>query len=309
MRRHDRTLAAFPAGEPPWLLPAAMIVLYLVWGSTYLATRAAVLSLPPYLMAGVRFLIAGGLLFGFLRLRGQPAPGLAGWQAALISGGLLFVGGFGSLALALQSVSSSFAALGYASLPVWAALLGALFGRPPSGREWAGVGLGLAGVGLLGLEGNLQASLGGGALVLVSAASWALGSLWAGRLPLPTGAMAPAAQMLVGGALLCVLGLAAGERIRPPLDPAALWAVAYLVVFGSLIGFSAFTFVISRARPALAMSYAFVNPVVAVVLGVILAGETVGPAGLAALVVVLSGVGLLAFARRKPAQDEAAADR
>lgn len=309
MTRGAVTPAAIPAGEPRWLLPAAMIVLYLVWGSTYLATRAAVLSLPPYLMAGVRFLIAGSLLFAFLRLRGQPAPDLAGWRAALVSGGLLFVGGFGSLALALQSVSSSFAALGYASLPVWAALLGALFGRRPSGREWAGVGLGLAGVGLLGLEGNLQASLGGGALVLVSAASWALGSLWAGRLPLPPGAMAPAAQMLVGGALLCILGLAAGERIRPPLDPAALWAVAYLIVFGSLLGFGAFTYAITHARPALAMSYAFVNPLVAVALGVGLAGETVGPAGLAALVVVLSGVGLLAFARRVPPAVEVEGDR
>lgn len=304
----EATPALVPAGEPRWLLPAAMVVLYLVWGSTYLATRSAVLSLPPYLMAGVRFLIAGGLLFAFLRLRGQPAPDAAGWRAAALSGALLFVGGFGSLALALRSVSSSFAALGYASLPVWAALLGGLFGRPPSGREWAGVGLGLAGVGLLGLEGDPRASLGGGALVLLSAASWALGSLWARRLPLPPGAMAPAAQMLVGGALLGIVGLAAGERIRPPLEPGALWAVAYLVVFGSLLGFGAFTYAMSRARPALAMSYAFVNPLVAVALGVGLAGETVGLAGLAALVVVLSGVGLLAFARRVP-PEEAARDR
>lgn len=287
-----------PAREPGWLLPAAMLVLYLVWGSTYLATRSAVLALPPYLMGAVRFLVAGGLLFGFLRASGRAGPDARGWRASFLTAALLFVGGYGTLALALTQVSSSFAALGAASLPVWTALLGSLFGRPPSGREWAGVALGLAGVGLLGLEGGLRASLLGATLVLASSVSWALGSLVGARLPLPAGPMAPAAQMLAGGAMLGLVALALGERPRLPVDAGSLWAVAYLILFGSLLGFGAFSYAMARARPTMVTSYALVNPLVAVLLGVGLAGERVGPAGLAALLVVLSGVALIGFSRR-----------
>lgn len=188
----------------PLLLIGAFLALYLVWGSTYLFIRIGVESWPPMLMAGVRFLIAGGLLYGFLRWRGVPAPTWPQWRAAGAIGFLLLSCGNGGVTVAEHAgVASGVAALAVATVPLFTLLFGLLFGHRNSKLEWAGIALGLVGIGLLNLGSNLQASPMGAALILFAAASWAFGSVWSKTLPLPQGPMASAAEMLVGGRYCC----------------------------------------------------------------------------------------------------------
>jgi drug/metabolite transporter (DMT)-like permease len=277
----------------------ALLVLYLVWGSTYLGIRVALAGFPPLFMAGARYLLAGGFLYALLRLRGAPRPSAREWVGALVVGTLL-VGGNALVSVSEQWVGSGLAAVVIASMPLWAVLLAGFWGEWPSRREWIGLAVGLAGVGLLQGGGELRASPLGAALLVVSTWSWALGSMWSRRLPLPTGPMASAAEMLGGGAAWLAVGLARGDRLAgvPALRP--LLAFAYLTVFGSLVAFSAYAFLLRRVRPALATSYAYVNPVVAVGLGA-LAGEPVGGRAVGALALILSGVGIVAARRASAA--------
>src|SRR6185503_7522801 len=170
-------------------------------------------TIPPFLMGGARFLTAGSLLFGFLRLRGAPSPSATEWGAAAKVGVLLLVAGNGFIALAEQSVSSSVAAMVVATMPLWMALLSSLTGQKPSRLEWVGLLLGFVGVALLQASGQLDAEplmvLG----LLLAPLSWAIGSVWSKKLPLPKGAMATAAQMLAGGAAMLAVSFARGERL------------------------------------------------------------------------------------------------
>lgn len=195
-----------------------------------------------------------------------------------------------------KGVSSGLAALGVATVPLWTSLFAGIWGEWPYKREWLGIAVGFAGIICLNLEGGLRASPLGAAALVVSASSWAFGSVWSRRLPLPNGVMAAGAQMLCGGVLLTVVGLGTGERLHglPPVRP--LLAFVYLI-FGAVIGYSAYMYLLSRVRPALATSYAYVNPVIAVMLGALLAGERISVMGLIALVLILLGVGLTAFAK------------
>jgi drug/metabolite transporter (DMT)-like permease len=276
----------------------ALLALYLVWGSTYLGIRVALEGFPPLFMAGTRYVLAGGLLYAFLRLRGAPRPSAREWGGALLVGTLL-VAGNALVSVSEQWVSSGLAAVVIASMPLWAVLLAGLWGEWPSRREWTGLAVGLAGVALLQGGRELRASPLGAALLVVSTWSWALGSMWGRRLPLPRGPMGSAAEMLGGGAAWLAVSLAAGDRLAgvPAVRPLA--AFAYLTVFGSLVAFSAYTWLLRHVRPALATSYAYVNPVVAVGLGA-LAGEPVGARAVGALALILLGVGIVA-ARRAPA--------
>ena len=187
----------------PWLLIGSFLALYLVWGSTYLFIRIGVESWPPMLMAGIRFVVAGSLLYGFLRWRGVPAPTWQQWKAAGLIGVLLLSCGNGGVTLAEHAgVASGVAALAVATVPLFTLLFGLFFGHRNTRLEWAGIALGLVGIGLLNLGSNLQASPFGAALILFAAAAWAFGSVWSKSLPLPQGPMASAAEMLVGGAAL-----------------------------------------------------------------------------------------------------------
>jgi drug/metabolite transporter (DMT)-like permease len=287
---HDRRLA---------LIALALVVLYFVWGSTFLAMRFAIESFPPFLMGAIRFLVAGALLFGWLKIRGVASPTRSQWLGAGIVGTLLLAVGNGGVAYAELTVSSGVAALAIATVPLWTAIFASLWNEKLHAREWTGILIGTTGIVVLNLGSTLQASHVGAAVLLLAAASWAFGSLWGKRLPMPAGAMASAAQMIVGGLVLFIASLVAGESW--PLAPSAksVYAILYLIVFGSFVAYSAYLFLLNNVRPALATSYAFVNPLVAMLLGAWLADEVIGGAEYAALVIILVGVSLVLPLKRR----------
>jgi drug/metabolite transporter (DMT)-like permease len=271
--------------------------LYLIWGSTFLAIRIALDGFPPLLLAGMRFTIAGLLTYGWVRWRGSPAPTRTEWRSSLIVGTLL-VSGNACVVIAEQWVSSGVAAVAIASVPLWVALVAGLFGRWPSRGEWVGLGIGLAGVAVLQTGGDMRANPAGAIVLTVSCASWALGSIYSRRLPMPKGLMASGAQMLAGGVVILALALLHGERIAAVPSARSVLALGWLIAAGSVVAYSAYQFLLSRVRPTLAASYAYVNPVVAVGLGAALAGESVAPRAVGALALILSGVAMLALRRQ-----------
>lgn len=277
----------------------ALLAVYIIWGSTYLAIRFAVAGLPPMLMSGVRFLIAGVGLFIVLRLRGAAMPSLAQWRGAGTLGLFLLVGGNGTVAVAELHVSSSLTAMMIATTPLWAAIFAGIWGRWPSGKEWIGLSVGFAGVILLNVGGGLRANPFSAGLLLLAAASWAFGSIVSSRLELPVGLMASAAEMIVGGALLILAGIGRGESLPAVFPISSLLAMGYLILVGSLVAYSAYNYLLMHARPTLATSYAYVNPLVAVLLGVGLAGEKISVSGVVALAVILAGVVIVVLARER----------
>lgn len=273
-----------------WLVFFSLIALYFIWGGTFLGMRFALESFPPFMMAGLRFLIAGAMLYIVLWLRGASHPSLKQWGASAIVGTLLLAVGNAGVAFAEQWVATGAAALAIATVPLWALVFSALWGDGPHRREWVGIGLGIAGVIVLSLGSSMQASALGAIVLLIAASGWAFGSVWSKRLPMPEGAMSSAAQMLAAGIVLMLISAGFGERMTATITAKALWAMAYLVIFGSLIAYSAYLYLLKTVRPALATSYAFVNPLVAMALGAGLAEEHVGGYELVALVAILSGV-------------------
>jgi len=257
-----------------WIV-LALLAVYLIWGSTYLAIRLAIESTPPLLMAGVRFLLAGGILYLLLRIRGETPPSHSQWIGSGGVGVLLIGGGMGGVAFAEQWVASSVTALCIATTPLWISLFAGLWGRWPMRTEWIGLGLGFVGVICLNVGSSLWANPLGAAILLLSPVCWAFGSAWSHHLPLPSGLMASATEMLIGGGFLTLVGLLLGERISGQPTIQSLLAIAYLVVFGSLIAFTAYGYLLRHLRPALATSYAYVNPIIAVGLGVGFAGERI----------------------------------
>ncbi|MGO9711651.1 MAG: drug/metabolite exporter YedA [Polyangiaceae bacterium] len=274
------------------LVILAFLAVSLIWGSTYLVIRVALEGLPPFAIGAMRFLIAGGLLFGFLRARGERAPTLKEWGSAALTGGLFFVLGNGLVNVAEQRVSSGLASVLVATMPLWATLFERFTGgqtraRPP--REYVGIGLGLAGVVILNLGGEMRATGMGAVCGLVAPMAWALGSIAGKRLPLAQGAMRTASQMLCGGALMAIVSVALGEHSAAP-SAKTIGAVAYLAIFGSLAGFSAYNYLLHQTRTAVATSYAYVNPVIAVGLGVALARERLDAMGAVGAVTILAAV-------------------
>ncbi|WPO99400.1 drug/metabolite exporter YedA [Pseudomonas sp. HR96] len=286
----------------PLLLIGSFLALYFVWGSTYLFIRIGVESWPPLMMAGVRFMIAGALLFGFLLWRGAALPTWAQWRAAGCVGVLLLSCGNGGVTLAEHwGVASGVAALAIATVPLFTLLFSLLRGQSASRLEWAGIALGLVGIALLNLGSNLQASPMGAAVILFAAASWAFGSVWSRSLPLPPGAMASAAEMLVGGAVLLLGSVLSGERMTQMPTASGWLALLYLILFGSILAFSAYMYLLKHVRPAAATSYAYVNPAVAVLLGVLFVDERVGLAECLAMLVIIGAVVLIGLPQwRKP---------
>jgi drug/metabolite transporter (DMT)-like permease len=290
--------AAPPVESPGWRLPAALAAVYFIWGSTYYVMRLVVHGLPPLLSGSLRFLAAGGALLAISRARGAAWPTARQWRLAWPIGALLFVVGNGFVAIALTAIPSSVVTMVVATMPLWAAVIATGFGQRSTAREWLGLLVGFGGVVVLVGE----ASIGGGvvhwAAIIVSPIGWALGSLLTRRLPLPDGTMGTALQMVTGGASLGVVGLALGERIDPAA-PASSWAaLAYLAVLGSLVAFSAYGWLLRNTRPAVATSYAYVNPAIAVLIGVTLGGEPLTTSTAAAGGLILGAVVLVVAAKR-----------
>jgi drug/metabolite transporter (DMT)-like permease len=281
------------------LIILSLLSLYFIWGGTYLAMRIALHGFPPFILAGVRQLTAGIILFLFLRLRKHESPTRKQWVTAIIVGGLLLVVGNGGVVFAEQWVSSGLAALALGAIPLWAALFSGFFGRWPTRIEWFGLGLGFSGLVLLNLENGLHSNPLGAIVLLIAPMSWALGSILSQHLPSPKGLMASASQMLAGGIMLFIVGFATGEHMTSMPGPGPLAAMAYLIIGGSLIAFSAYGYLLRHVRPALATSYAYVNPLVAVGLGVALAGEQITMIGIVAMLTILSGVGLVSLGRER----------
>ena len=290
-----------PAAPRALAVGLALAAVYLVWGSTYLAIRYGLEGYPPFLMGALRFLAAGGVFYAFLRWRGHAAPTRTQWKNAAVLGLFMLLMGNGLVNVAEQTVSSGLAAVAVASMPLWAGLFGMLRGQHPSRGEWLGLVIGFLGVVWLNFDGALRASLVGMVALLVAPISWAWGSVWSRGRDLPAPFMRTAAQMLCGGVAMPVVGLATGERLTsvPPLS--ATLAVAYLAAFGSILAFSAYVWLLHHVRPALATSYAYVNPPIAVLLGALLLHERVGADAIGAMAVILAGVVIITRARTRAA--------
>ena len=294
-----------PARRVPLLLIGAFIALYLIWGSTYLAIRIGVESWPPLLMAGIRFVVAGALMYGYLRWRGAPNPSWQEWKSAAAIGFLLLSCGNGGVTLAEDlGVASGVAALAVATVPLFALLFGLIWGQRTTRLEWAGILLGLVGIALLNLGSNLQASPLGAVLIIFAAAAWSFGSMWSKNLKLPAGPMASAVEMLAGGFALLAGSLLSGERMVAAPTAAGWGALAYLIVFGSIIAFSSYLYLLKNVRPAAATSYAYVNPVVAVLLGIGFAGETIGIEEGLAMLVIIGAVVLIGLPQWRERKEE-----
>lgn len=290
----------------PLAVAVALGTVYLVWGSTYLAIAWAVEDIPPLLMGGARWLLAGGILFAVTRARSRERLTWANWRAAGVVGALLILGGNGSVNVAEQWVPSALAALIIASVPFWIVLLDWLRGAPrPSFLTALGVGIGLAGVALLvGAGGLSSVDARGAALLVLATLSWAYGSLWSRNAPLPQDHLLGASmQMLVGGALMTVLGLGVGER--PPevasVSARAWGAFAFLVVFGSIVAYSAYVWLLQVAPATKVSTYAFVNPLVAVILGYTLNAEPITTGTIVAGALILAAVAVLLWQRARVA--------
>ncbi len=274
----------------------ALLSVYLIWGSTYLAMRMAIAGMSPLFMAAVRYVIAGGLIYAFLLWRGHAQPTPRQWRNAGLVGIFLLLGGNGSVGLAMErGVNSALSATVVAITPLCAAIFARFWGHKPSPREWAGLGLGLLGMLLLKQGQGLEGSLPGFLLLLLAAVSWSFGSMWGKHQEQPSIWMASAVQMLVGGAVLGLVSLARGEPWTLPASRESAWALVYLILIGAIVGFSSYVYLLASVRPALATSYAYVNPLVAVAIGVGLGGEVVDRSELIGLAVILSGVVLVCW--------------
>ena len=297
-------MSLFAAASPSSLRRDGFLILcllatWLIWGSTYLAIKFALVSFPPFFQMGARFLAAGALLMGWVAWRGGPWPTLKEWGHALIVGTLMLGGGMGGTAVAEQSVSSGLVVAFLAATPMVIALLNRLWGVVPTWREVLGIAVGMLGVLLLVRGSGFSAAPQGLLAIATASASWSLGSVLSQRrFPLAPGASGFASEMLCGGVVLLGLSLASGERFVWPPEPLALWAWLYLIVFGSLVAFNAYMILLARAPASLAASYAYVNPVIALLLGVTLGGEVITAGEWGAAGVVLCGVLLLLWRRR-----------
>lgn len=288
---------------------AAFAAVYIVWGSTYLAIRYAIETMPPFFMGGGRFLVSGALLFAWALSRGAPRPTRAQWRDASIAGVLMLCFGNGAVAWAEQRVTSGLAALLVAVVPLWMVLIDWVRpgGTRPRPIVFAGVIVGFLGLVVLIDPGSLA---NGGpvdltaAIVLVAASlAWACGSVFNRYGDHPqSAAMATGTQMLGGGLGLMLIGLVLGEgsRLDVPNISAASWiGWIYLVTFGSLVGFTAYIYLLQAVSPAKASTYAYVNPLVAVFLGWAIASEPVTGRTLAAAAVILGGVAMITLVDKK----------
>ncbi|MGN6104009.1 MAG: drug/metabolite exporter YedA, partial [Kofleriaceae bacterium] len=296
------TGAARPTVDPRLVL--SLIAVYVIWGSTYLAMRIAVVDLPPLLMASLRFSAAGLVMLLVALRRGAAWPSARDWLRVLPIGALLFLGGNGFVAIAQLSVTSGGAAVVCAMMPLWVGVLGAITGERPSRREWLSLVIGFAGVAVLMGGPSLAGEPLHIVLVIAAPICWALGSTLARRLPGAVGRdpfLLPAMEMLCGGASLALVGGLLGERLPAHASTSSWLALGYLWVFGSLVAFTAYSWLLRNTRATVATSYAYVNPILAVLIGAAISGEPLGLTTLIANVLIVLAVFLaLGRPRRRP---------
>lgn len=294
-------------------IASAFAAVYVIWGSTYLAIYYAIQTLPPFLMAAARFLIAGALLYGWSVMRAARRPTAQEWKAAFIVGGLLLLGGNGAVVWAEQFVPSGIAALLIAVTPCWMVLLDWLWhgAARPGGRTVIGLVLGFGGIVLLvgpsAVAGGGAIHAGGALVLILGSLAWATGSIYSKRAPSPPGALLfTGMQMLGGGVLLLVLGTAMGEFSALDIGGVS-WrsalALLYLILFGAIVGYSAYVWLLRTVSPASVSTYAYVNPVVAVLLGWAIAGEALTPRMALAAAIIITGVALITLGQHKAKRD------
>lgn len=293
-----------------WKILLSFAVIYLVWGSTFLAIRVAVHETPPFLIAAMRFFAAGLILFAWTRIRGERMPSARQWASASLLGLLIFVFDYGLLFWAEQRVPSGLAAVMLATIPAFMAIAEILILRTqrPTFRLGVALLIGLGGVAVLVSPslnvGGEPVETAGAVALIVAAIGWSIASALTRKLPLPESKMVSAgAQMLTGGVMLAFASAALGEfhRFHPSQVSRGAWlALAYLVVAGSIVGFTAYLWLLHHESPTKVGTYAYVNPAVAVVIGYFFAGEPLGPRTLLGTLLVLVSVVVITTAR-KPA--------
>lgn len=282
------------------LLPliGSLFALYVIWGSTYFVIRVGVESWPPLMMAGVRFLTAGVLLLTFLLIRGHRLPPLRPLLNAALIGVLLLAVGNGMVTVAEhQNVPSGIAAVVVATVPLFTLCFSHFFGIRTRKLEWLGIAIGLCGIVLLNSGGNLSGNPLGAVMILIGSLSWAFGSVYGSRIELPVGMMAGAIEMLAAGIVLLAASFCTGETLTALPTLSGFVAVGYLAIFGSIIAISAYMYLIRNTTPAVATSYAYVNPVVAVLLGTTFAGEVLSPVEWLALGIIILAVVLVTLGK------------
>jgi drug/metabolite transporter (DMT)-like permease len=288
-----------PNSRKTLLIVIALFFTYVIWGSTYLAIRFGIESFPPFLMAGVRFTIAGILLYLVLRFYGVQNPNKKQWISAGLVGILLPAMGNGTVCYVQQTVSSSVAALAIATVPIWMAIFSTWWGHHINKQEWVGIAIGFAGILLLNIGGSLHGDLASALLLIFAAASWSFGSVWSKHLSMPSGLMGAACQMVVGGMVLLLVSALSGERWPQTISDKSWGAMLFLVVLGSIAAYSAYQWLLKNVRPLVATSNTFVNPLVAFVVGILFANEQIAHNEYIALAVILVGVLLILTANNE----------
>ncbi len=297
-------LAGRNESDPLHLRPrliASLAAVYLIWSSTYLVMRIVVVELPPLLSAGIRFCTAGTVMLAIALRRGARLPAARDWLRVAPAGVLLFVGGNGFVSIGSQSLTSGGIAVVCATMPLWVGVLGYAIGERPTSREWLSLLVGFVGVLVLMGSPSLSGKPIHVALVIASPILWAAGSLFAKRTKDVGGVhgalLGPAMQMLTGGVALAIVALARGERIPLDAHPGTWLALGYLCVFGSLLGFTAYAWLLRNARPVVATSYAYVNPILAVLIGAALYSEPLSWTTAIANILIVGAV-MLALTKR-----------
>ena len=291
--------AAKPAA---WLVGACLLAVYIVWGTTYFAIKVAIEGIAPFFLVGTRFVAAGVLLLGWQALRGAPMPTPRQWGGAALVGFLLLVVGNGAVSVAEHWVSSGATVALISTMPLATALWSGAFGEWPRRAEWIAIALGGAGAAIMLLGRDLQGSIVGTSLILLGTISWSLGTVLSRRLDIPHGPTGFGAEMLTAGLMGLIISAALGEQWTMPHVAHVWWAWGYLVVFGSLIAFSAYRFVVERVSASLAATYAYVNPPVALAVGWWLGNETFSANVLVGLPVVLGAIALHAWLQTRDAR-------
>ncbi|MGH7553512.1 MAG: EamA family transporter, partial [Longimicrobiales bacterium] len=289
-----------PSGSPrppasPWLIAACLAAVYIVWGTTYYALKVGISEAGPYFLLGTRFVVAGALMFAYLAWRGRPWPTAAQWRGASLLGFIMLVIALGFVTVAEQWVTSGAAVALISVMPLMTAAWSVAFGRSPRRLEWVAIAIGAAATVLMVTGADLRASPLGTGLILFGSLSWSFASVAQHRFQTAPGASGFAAEMFAGGVICFVVSAVLGESWSLPRSTDVWWAWGYLVVFGSIIAYSAYRTLIERASATLASTYAYVNPPVALLVGWWLGDESFSANVLIGLPIVLAAVGLLAW--------------
>jgi drug/metabolite transporter (DMT)-like permease len=293
VKRYDLTM--IQSRPPALLIVACLMAVYIIWGTTYFAIKVGIEEMSPFFLVGTRFLVAGGLLLGWQAMRRQRLPTLAQWRGAAVVGFLLLVAGNGLVAVAEHWVSSGATVALISTVPLAIALWSGAFGDWPKRVEWVAITIGGVGAAIMLMGRDLQASGIGTFIIVVGIACWSLGTVLSRRLDIPHGPSGFGAEMLMAGVMGIIVSALLGEHWILPHSPRVWAAWGYLVIFGSVIGFSAYRYLVEQVSPTLAATYAYVNPPVALAVGWWLGNEYFSTNVLFGLPVVLCSVALHAW--------------